>query len=40
MYYEIKWVLDHVEVYDREGRFCFSADSAGEAERELEALIA
>ena len=32
----IKWVRGHVEVYDRAGRFLFSADSESEAHRELE----
>lgn len=34
--YELKWVRDHIEVYQG-GEFCFSADSRAEAERELEA---
>jgi hypothetical protein len=33
--YEMKWVYGHVEVYDQNGRFLFSADSEAEAEREL-----
>ncbi len=33
--YEMKWVYGHVEVYDPEGRFLFSADTEAEAEREL-----
>ncbi len=33
--YEMKWVYGHVEVYDAEGRFLFSADTEAEAEREL-----
>ena len=33
--YEMKWVYGHVEVYDQDGRFLFSADSEAEAEREL-----
>lgn len=33
----MKWVRGHVEVYDRGGRFLFSADNEAEAERELEA---
>ena len=33
--YEMKWVYGHVEVYDAEGRFLFSADTKAEAEREL-----
>lgn len=32
--YELKWVRDHIEVYQN-GTFCFSADSRAEAEREL-----
>ena len=31
MYYDIIWVQGHIEVYDNAGRFCFSADSEGEA---------
>ena len=34
MEYTMKWVRGHVEVYDRAGRFLFSADS--EADHELE----
>ena len=33
--YEMKWVFGHVEVYDRDGKCLFSADSEEEAEREL-----
>ena len=36
MDYSIVWVRGHVEVYDRAGRFLFSADSESEALRELE----
>ena len=36
----MRWVRGHVEVYDRAGRFLFSADSECEAERELEELAA
>lgn len=32
----MKWVREHVEVYDRAGRFLFSADSESEARKELE----
>ena len=32
----IRWVKGHVEVYTREGRFLCSADSEGEALRDLE----
>lgn len=37
--YELKWVRGHVEVF-LNGRFCFSADTEGEAEAELEAMTA
>lgn len=33
--YQMIWVLDHVEVYDYDGAFLFSADSEAEAEEEL-----
>ena len=36
MEYTMKWVIGHVEVYDRAGRFLFSADSEAEAYHELE----
>lgn len=36
MEYTMKWVRGHVEVYDRAGRFLFSADSEAEAYHELE----
>ena len=29
--YAVERVMDHVEVFDREGRFLFSADTAQEA---------
>lgn len=32
----MKWVRGHVEVYDGTGRFLFSADNEGEAQRELD----
>ena len=35
MEYEIRYVHGHVEVYDRLGRFRFSADSEREALAEL-----
>lgn len=35
MDYNIIWVHGHIEVYNRMGEFCFSADSEGEAMREL-----
>lgn len=34
--YQIRWVQGHVEVYDRLGRFQFSADTEQEALRDLE----
>lgn len=37
--YEIRWVRGHVEVYFN-GKFCFSADSPAEAEREIEEMAA
>ena len=37
--YEIEFVRGHVEVY-LDGAFCFSADTRGEAERELAELTA
>ena len=37
--YELKFVRGHVEVY-RNGTFCFSADTRGEAEAEIELLSA
>ena len=33
--FELRYVQGHVEVYDGAGQFCFSADTMGEAEREL-----
>ena len=36
MEYSIVWANGHIEVYDRLGRFCFSADSRSEALAELE----
>ena len=38
--YDIRWVRGHVEVFDGEGRFCFSADTVGEAKQELRDLVA
>ena len=40
MEYSICYVMDHVEVYDAAGRFCFSADTEHEAREELAALAA
>ena len=33
MEYSMRWVREHVEVYDHTGRFLFSADSESEARR-------
>lgn len=35
--YTIRKVYGHVQVYDRQGRFLFSADNEWEAREELEA---
>lgn len=40
MEYIIRWVRDHVEVYDGAHRFCFSADTEREAMEELRDLAA
>jgi len=37
--YEIEFVRGHVEVY-LDGAFCFSADTRGEAEREIAEMTA
>lgn len=37
--YEIKFVYGHVEVF-QDGAFCFSADTWGEAEKEIELMSA
>ncbi len=34
--YSIRYICDHVQVYDPQGRFLFSADSEREAREELE----
>ncbi len=34
--YSIRHIFGHVQVYDRQGRFLFSADSEREAREELE----
>ena len=34
--YSIKYIRGHVQVYDRNGNFLFSADSEREAREELE----
>ena len=36
--YSIKYVRGHVQVYDRNGRFLFSADNEREAREELAEL--
>lgn len=33
--FHIQYVFDHVEVFDRSGNFCFSADTVAEAMEEL-----
>ena len=38
--FEIRYVKGHVEVYDGQGNFCFSADTRNEAESEIEELLA
>lgn len=38
--YDIRWVRGHIEVFDGEGRFCFSADTMGEAQEELRDVVA
>ncbi len=38
--FELRYVRGHVEVYDEAGRFCFSADTMGEAQDELRELAA
>jgi len=40
MEYQMKYIAGHVEVYDRQGRFCFSSDTEREALAELEEYIA
>ncbi|MDD3260660.1 MAG: hypothetical protein PHU79_01925 [Oscillospiraceae bacterium] len=40
MRYQIKNINGHVEVFDRCGRFLFSADTAQEAENDLKELAA
>ena len=40
MRYEMRFVRGHVEVYDKDGRFVFSADNEREAEEDLAMLIA
>ena len=40
MEYVIKYVCEHVEVYDRQGRFIFSADTLKEAQHEINRMTA
>ena len=40
MRYEMRFVRGHVEVYDKDGRFVFSADNEREAEEDLAMLTA
>ncbi len=35
MGYTFKSAIGHIEVYDKYGAFCFSADTMSEAKREL-----
>ena len=39
MEFDIRYVQGHVEVYDGDGRFRCSADTAREAREELEELL-
>ena len=39
MEFDIRYVQGHVEVYDGDGRFRFSADTARGAREELEELL-
>lgn len=34
--YSMRYVMGHVQVYDRNGKFLFSADNEAEAREELE----
>ena len=38
--FELRYVRGHVEVYDANGRFCFSADTMAEAYDELREMAA
>lgn len=40
MLYEIRFVQDHVEVYNEKGNFLFSADTQKEAMQEVEKISA
>ena len=40
MQYQVKVVQNHVEVYDEQGRFLFSADNQHEAMEELNQMNA
>lgn len=40
MEYSFRYVKGHVEVYDSQGKFLFSADTSREAEEELESMTA
>ena len=33
--FEMRYVMGHIEVYDRAGKFCFSADNMSEVMDEL-----
>lgn len=38
MKYQFQYCQGHVEVYDTEGKFLFSADNQEEAEKEMEEI--
>ncbi len=38
--FELRYVGGHVEVYDSDGQFCFSADTMEEARSELQSAAA
>jgi len=38
--FEIRYIRGHVEVYDGQGQFCFSADTYAEAQGELREMLA
>ena len=39
MRYQIRYVQDHVEVFDAKGEFLFSADTYQEAQEDLKLLV-
>ena len=40
MEFIVKYVCEHVEVYDKQGRFLFSADTLKEAQHEIRRMAA